>query len=354
MNPNDIFGDDTQSSNTDTARDAIFNMDDNTFQDEYYKAVNSPKDTLDMEVDNISEPEPIEGDESESEPEPLDNSVDDNSTPEPKEDDLDSLGEEEPHDESTKFTIKADGENYELTLEELQSLASKGINYTKKLQKVKPFRRMIGMLEENQISEEDLNQFIEMREGNRVALANFLAKKQIPLDDLESQSNEDISNYVAKQYGKEITPFTEKVEELKGRPNFEKLVSYVTSLDESSKRGIVANPEALDILMNDIDNGYFDEIYKEAEKKRLISSDNRSMLDYYVSAANSHFDKLSSRITKPNKVLTSKAPAKGNKDKVKMSGNVSSSKAGGFKVVNMIEEIDDEDFEAFMRSIGGR
>ncbi len=339
----DPFDDSLENSSNSSVREAIFNMDDKTFNESFAEASRKFNEETNDEYDNSDSDniDDLHSNYEENVEEPLDNLATEEVS-EPKE-------KYEEVDEEETITIRADGEEYTLTLDELKGLASKGINYTKKLQKVQPFRKMVGMLEDSGISEAELNQFIEMREGNKVALANFIANKQITLDDIENQSNDDIMNYIAKDYGREITPFTEKVDELKGRTNYNKLVDYVNSLDDVSKRGIIENPTALDILISDMDRGIFDEIYRDAEKRRLVSSDNRPMLDYYVSAANSHLDKLSAK-QETSRVLKSKAPAKGDKSKVRVTGNVSP-KARNFKVVNEISDIDEEDFKEFMKEI---
>ena len=347
------FDDDNLSREDEIARNIAFN--DARSAEEALDEIRLANDISELDESNVVE---------ENNDEPLDNSVnEDDTTDEPVVEDADGETLPEPNEEDEgvneevdepnveTFTIKANGEEFELTLDELKNLASKGINYTTKLQKVSPYRKLISALEEQGITDKDINQFIDMRKGNKAALVNFLNSKNISMKDVEDTDEEEVSNYQPTSYGVESTPFTEKVESLQDRPNYNRLANFVNGLDKVSQQEVINNPDVLDILLADIDRGYFDELYKDANKRKLVDiNQNTPFLAYYIQAANSHYDKLSKKASE-TKIVTSKSVKAGNRDKARITGGKKSS-AKSPKVVEMIEDIDEEDYRNFMKNLG--
>lgn len=349
----DPFDDDNLSREDELARSIAFN--DTRSAEEALDEIRLANDISELDESNVVE---------EEDNEPLDNSVNEDDTAEEVvEEDTDSDTLPEPNEEDNEvneevdepnvetFTIKANGEEFELTLDELKNLASKGINYTTKLQKVSPYRKLISALEEQGITDKDINQFIDMSKGNKAALVNFLNSKNISMKDVEDTDEEEVSNYQPTSYGVESTPFTEKVESLQDKPNYNKLANFVNGLDKVSQQEVINNPDVLDILLADIDRGYFDELYKDANKRKLVDiNQNTPFLAYYIQAANSHYDKLSKKASE-TKIVTSKSVKAGNRDKARITGGKKSS-AKSPKVVEMIEDIDEEDYRNFMKNLG--
>lgn len=347
------FDDDNLSREDEIARNIAFN--DTRSAEEALDEIRLANDISELDESNVTE---------EDNDEPLDNSVnEEDTTEEVVEEDTDSDTLPEPNEEDNEvneevdepnvetFTIKANGEEFELTLDELKNLASKGINYTTKLQKVSPYRKLISALEEQGITDKDINQFIDMSKGNKAALVNFLNSKNISMKDVEDTDEEEVSNYQPTSYGVESTPFTEKVESLQDRPNYNRLANFVNGLDKVSQQEVINNPDVLDILLADIDRGYFDELYKDANKRKLVDiNQNTPFLAYYIQAANSHYDKLSKKASE-TKIVTSKSVKAGNRDKARITGGKKSS-AKSPKVVEMIEDIDEEDYRNFMKNLG--
>ena len=347
------FDDDNLSREDEIARNIAFN--DTRSAEEALDEIRLANDISELDESNVVE---------ENNDEPLDNSVnEDDTTDEPVVENADSETLPEPNEEDEEvneevdepsvetFTIKANGEEFELTLDELKNLASKGINYTTKLQKVSPYRKLISALEEQGITDKDINQFIDMSKGNKAALVNFLNSKNISMKDVEDTDEEEVSNYQPTSYGVESTPFTEKVESLQDRPNYNRLANFVNGLDKVSQQEVINNPDVLDILLADIDRGYFDELYKDANKRKLVDiNQNTPFLAYYIQAANSHYDKLSKKASE-TKIVTSKSVKAGNRDKARITGGKKSS-AKSPKVVEMIEDIDEEDYRNFMKNLG--
>lgn len=272
--------------------------------------------------------------------------------------DKDSTKEDFVENESKEdkyYTIKADGQEINLTLDELISLAPKALNYTHKLQKIAPFRRAINALEENKISEEELNQLIEIRNGNSIAIKNLLDMKKIPTSEITSVDEDTSKNYKPKEYGQSESEleWQEMVITLQTNPNYETMRTYVNSLDAESQELIKQNPQALENFLRDIEAGVFKESCALAQKNKLMETGQKQPeIMYYISAVQSLWDKKQAELRKQvePKVQEAKKPIDSNsKANARLSGDKSTSSKPQ-KVIQMLTDIDDEEYQAFLQN----
>lgn len=249
--------------------------------------------------------------------------------------------------EETKYKVKANGQMYELNIDELIKLAQRGFGYTAKMQQIKPFRQRISAMEENKITDNDLFQFIEMKKGNREAIANFLKKNNYSPYDLDMSEKTD--SYTPKEYGEKETYLKEVIDELEQSPKYPLLQKYVSNLDSKSRDLIISDPNLLKGLMTDIENGVFDLISPEANKRALFDN-NIPMLQHYIAVATEKANEAKNKAQMNNKSIDNSI-RNDLRNKTKISGN-KSYKQPPQKVVNMIDDISNEDFENFLESIG--
>ncbi len=87
--------------------------------------------------------------------------------------------------------LRANGMDIEVTTDEALVLASKGMDYTKKMQEIAPWRKTISALKDQNLSHTDVNTMIDVMKGDKNAIAALLKKADIdPLDlDLEAKHN---------------------------------------------------------------------------------------------------------------------------------------------------------------------
>lgn len=257
----------------------------------------------------------------------------------------------EPKDEPQSYKIRANGVDFELSLEDLINLAPKALDYTKKLQKIAPYRRAISALEEEGITEEELNQLIEIRKGNSVAIKNLLDKHNISTSSVTGVDENTSKEYKPQSYGKseEELTFNETIQGLMQNPHYEKMRTYVNSLDNTSRQMLMQNPQAYENLIRDIESNVFDESIKLAKKRKLmeVGSSQPDIL-YYIESAQSLWDKKRAELLKQNEPKKQTIPnQEASKKNAKLSGDKSSS-INNKKVVEMISDIDEEEYQAFL------
>lgn len=312
-----------------------------------------PEPTIDNEPkkdDNSPNDEPFLGDNPDdgmqAQPDPQgDSNIDPNQIDDPIDDDVKDP-EEEPKEQ--KFRVKANGQYFDLTQEDLVKLAPKGLGYTRKMQQIAPFRRVISAMEENGLTEDDINQLIEMKKGNKEATANFLQKHQITPFELDVTS-EQTSNYKPQKYGTEQSLLKDAIEEAEQSPKFGVLKKYVQTFDEDSRKKVIENPNIISLLMQDIENGIFDQILPEANKRHFLEG-KAGVLDYYIQVATEQLNQMKQGEKVVQQAADSKARSNA-RNKAQISGK-KAVKVPPAKVAEQISDITDESFEAWMKSIG--
>lgn len=258
--------------------------------------------------------------------------------------------EEQTKPQQSVYQVKAYGQKYNFTTEELLKLAPKALHYTKKLQKIAPYRRTISAMEENGISEDDVNQFIEMKKGNRTAIANFLSKANVDAYDLTNYDEQESAKYAPLKYGREQNELTRVIEDVQEHPMSDQLQRYLVTLDQESKNRISANPSVLEVLISNMENGYFDQIAPEANKRAFLDGNRKPMIEYYAEACEDYYKYLDAQ-EDGDRYVRQKQNRNEQRAKTRVStGGSKSSKPK--KEIRSAEDISDEEFEAWEKEMG--
>ena len=263
---------------------------------------------------------------------------------------VDEPSDDEPKNQPQVHKVRAYGQTMNFTTDELIKLAPKALHFTKKLQELAPYRRSISAMQENQISENDINQFIEMRKGNKKAIANFLSKYNIDAYDIANEDN--FGEYMPNQYGREQNALTRITDELAMHPRIGELNQYVNTLDSESRNRLAQHPDVLEVLMSNIENGYFDVIAPEANKRSFLDGNKKPMIEYYAEVAQEYYKYLDSQ----GKSNTQNVPQKNineSRNKAKITGNQTiQTQPKKPKEIRSAYDISDEELEAFEKQMG--
>lgn len=358
-------------------KDQIFNMSDEEFEKHYGDLKNMPTDLQ-------AEPEPVNSDAESQDTkvdEPLDNAEpksidkdfklwknssnvitepantegqqqDNNTTSEPDEGEGTGVKQLDPSQQV--YEVKSYGQKYNFTVDELKELAPKALHYIKKLQKIAPYRRTISAMEQNGVSENDINQFIEMKKGNKTAIANFLSNQNIDPYDLTSFDSQQSANYQPLKYGLEDNKLTRIVEDLREHPRSNELDSYLKTLDRVSIERIKDNPEVLEVLMSNIENGYFDVIMPEANKRAFLQGNKKPLIEYYAECAEEYYSYLNAKdsdnINKQKQ--QQQLIRKDARNKTRLSGKAGKELNTTPRQINSAYDISEEEFSAWEKQMG--
>lgn len=328
----------------------------------------SPSDDVEVGQSDEEEVEPDVGQDTEDDEDPEDSlspdeeevgedsdgaEVVDETTDVDQEDDSEDDSEA---DEPYAFQpLRADGKEYPIeNMQELYTLASKGINADRKWGESAAGRKIAATLEKNGLTAEDINLLVDLKSGNQDAIASLLRSAEI--DPLDIDVNALDGNYKAQDYstGDFEMQLDEVVSRVKTQPRYQESVNVVMEQwDKSSKDEFYRNPQILELLNIDMqvnpETGFsmYDKVAPVAEKmKALDTGVPRSDLEYYTMAGKKVIDALNvgkqsqaeSAEKEKSKAVTKKKTISKKKKAAASSGGVSSPK----KVKDVTEMSDDE------------
>ena len=261
---------------------------------------------LEQPVDNEDSDDDADTDASEDGAEDEGSDVDDE-TP----DGEDADAEEEPETEeetkqaevqpTQKHKFKANGREYEFSEDEVREqfpkIFGQAMDYTKKMQAIKPWRKTIDAIEGAQLSHEDVNLMIDVLKGDKDAVAAVL--KRTGVDALELDVEQ--SRYVPKDYGRDDKALAVKdvIDEISADAEYNTTYKILSKeWDDGSFREMTSDPELIKLLHIDVKSGMYDRVQPIAEKLKVYDRGKRSDLDYYKEAARVYFNEQASEETR--------------------------------------------------------
>jgi YHS domain-containing protein len=194
-----------------------------------------------------------------------------------------------------KYSYKANGKEYTFTEEEIKQkfpqVFAQAMDYTKKMQAIKPYRKTIDAIEQAGLSHDDLSLAIDVLKGDKAAIAALL--KRTGVDTLELDV--DDKSYVPKSYGRDerTLDLKEVVDGIKDDQEFAVTSRIVDKdWDNGSWQEMSKDPSLIRALHIDVKSGVYNKVQPIAEKLKLYEGGRRSDLDYYKLAAQEYYKEL--------------------------------------------------------------
>lgn len=195
---------------------------------------------------------------------------------------------DEAQKEHQELAFKANGREYKFTQEEIMAqfpkIFGQAMDYTKKTQAMKPWRKTIDAIEEAKLGHNDINLMIDVMKGNKEAIAEVL--KRTGVDSLEIDTEN--SKYTPNDYGRDDKALAIKdiIEEISVDREYETTHKVLSKeWDEKSFRRMTDNPELIRLLHNDVKSGTFDKVQAVAEKIKVFDRGLKTDLEYYELAS---------------------------------------------------------------------
>ncbi len=268
---------------------------------EEYEEVETEEEDLEQPEDQDSddnsddvETEETEAEDSEEDDETPDGETEETETEQSEVTDEPAKAETQTVEQPKVYKFKASGAEVEFTQEEMLAqfpeVYSKALDYTKKMQTIKPYRKMIDAWEQEKLTHEDMNFAIDLLKGDKEAITTLIRKSGIDALDLDVESN---SNYKPNNYGRsdvelDIHEITSKISQ---DPEYETTHQVLTKeWDDESWTEMTKRPQLIELLHTDVKNGMFNKVNPIAQKLKMqdvvrYGRGMRSDLDYYKSAA---------------------------------------------------------------------
>lgn len=186
--------------------------------------------------------------------------------------------------EQQELVFKANGREFKFTqnemIEQFPRIFGQAMDYTKKTQAMKPWRKTIDAIEQAKLGHEDINLMIDVMKGNKEAIAEVL--KRTGVDSLEIDTEN--SKYTPNDYGRDDKALAIKdiVEEISVDKEYE-ITHRVLSKewDEKSFKEMTEDPELIRLLHIDVKTGVFDKVQSIADKIKVLDRGSKPDLEYY-------------------------------------------------------------------------
>ncbi len=241
---------------------------------------------------------------------------------------------------------------------EVIQLAQMGANYTKKMQDIQPHRKVLLMLQNNDLLDEGkLSYLIDLDKKNPEAIKKLIKDAGIdPLDiDTTSEADYTAGNH---QVTDEDARFHEVLTDIASSdPGKQTLATINNTWDQASKEVIWAQPEIMSVIHEQRTNGVYDLIVAEMDRQKVLGKipANTPFLQAYKSVG----DALASAgafgsVTQPSGTPAKPEPQKigeraavpkpkaANGDKAKAASTTRSSSSRSGQIVNPLAMSDEE------------
>lgn len=265
---------------------------------------NEPDVDYDDEVDELEQPN-VDSDDDTSANEEDDEEVEDDSDTENEDADESAETEDEQTDNTEKesdevvqptqeiLKVKANGQEYEFTLDEMKSqfgsIFAKAQDYTKKTQALKEYRKTIDIVQNAGLSDNDLNLFADVLKGDKDAIAAVLKRTGVDALDLDVEN----VNYAPKNYGRNDTELAIKdiVDDISADKEYVITHNILEKQwDSKSREKFIEDPNMIKGLHIDVKSGLYDKLNPIMQKLKIYDGNSKSDLEYYFMAHDQYMD----------------------------------------------------------------
>lgn len=168
--------------------------------------------------------------------------------------------------------LRANGKDIELrSPDELIKLAQQGANFTLKSQQLAPYRKVLQMLQNNDLlSEDKLTYLIDLDKRNPEAIKKLLTDSGIDPMDIDTSvppaytpGNHKVSNEEAN--------FQSALDDMSASDEGKATLHVInTSWDQASKDMLWSNPEIMGLMLEQKKSGIYDTISTEIDRQRML------------------------------------------------------------------------------------
>lgn len=168
--------------------------------------------------------------------------------------------------------FKANGREIAVSnMDDAIALMQMGANYSKKMAALKPNLKLMKLLENNGLlNEEKLGFLIDLEKKNPEAISKLVKDSGLdPLDlDAEKASGYKPNTYTVDDREMELDTV---LDELQGSPAYNRTLDIVSNKWDGPSKQVIANsPQLLRVINDHVQSGIYDTILKEVEKERLF------------------------------------------------------------------------------------
>jgi hypothetical protein len=181
--------------------------------------------------------------------------------------------------------FKANGKEVRLeSPEEVIRLMQMGANYTKKMQALQPNLRLLRMLENNGLLDENkLSLLIDAEKKNPAAIKKLVKDSGIDPMDIDVAADPGYAPGNHKVSDEELR-FISTIEDVALEPGGKEAISHIhKTWDKKSKDALFSDPDILRVIHTQRQNGIYGQISDEIERRKMLGNipENVPFLEVY-------------------------------------------------------------------------
>lgn len=168
--------------------------------------------------------------------------------------------------------FKANGRDIAVkNVDDAIALMQMGANYNKKMAALKPNLKLMKMLENNGLlNEERIGFLIDLEKKNPEAISKLVKDSGLDPLDLDADKAGTYKPNTYKVDDREMELDT-VLDELQGTPTYNQTLNIVSNLWDGPSKQVIANsPQLLKIINSHVQSGIYDLISKEVESERVF------------------------------------------------------------------------------------
>jgi hypothetical protein len=144
-----------------------------------------------------------------------------------------------------------------------------GANYNRKMAALKPTMKLVKMLQQHDLMDEDkLTQLIDVSKGNPAAIKKLIGDAKIEVDSVEEAGEYSPSDYKVNDSEVELDQVLDTIRE---NESFPKTIDIVSNQWDSESKGIIfKDPKIITVLDSHVRSGVYDKIASRLESERML------------------------------------------------------------------------------------
>ena len=168
--------------------------------------------------------------------------------------------------------FKANGREIQVqSVEDAVALMQMGANYNKKMAALKPNLKLMKLLENNGLlNEEKLSFLIDLEKKNPEAIGKLIKDSGVDPLDLDASKAGDYKPSRHTVDDRELE-LDEVLDEIQETPSYTRTLDVVSNQWDGASKNVIANsPQVLKIINSHVESGIFDVIIKEVESEKMF------------------------------------------------------------------------------------
>ena len=237
-------------------------------------------------------------------------------------------------------------------VDDARTLMKKGANYDKKMSAIKPNLKLLKMLENNSLLDENkLNYLIDLDKKNPDAIARLLKDSGInPLDvDVSGDTKYEPNTYTVDD---KVMNVDDVFSNIKDTESYAETIDIISNKwDSASQKVLLDNPQYIEAINAQVGVGIYEKISSIVEKERMLGRlTGLSDIEAYKTVGDAlheqgAFDEPTAPVTKPKPLAKKKSQDPKLKDRKRAASNTKSAAASKKKTTDFNPlSMSDEEF----------